>query len=83
MEGPAEDRLAAASTRRGECFLHKGSLLMDKKSKKKTHVLQQRIQALRQQVAGAKKQMDDQAELKTLEQQLAAAETELAKIKDS
>lgn len=56
---------------------------MDKKAKKKTHVLQQRIQALRQQVAGAKKQMDDPAELKSMEQQLAAAEAELAKIKDS
>jgi DNA-binding FrmR family transcriptional regulator len=55
---------------------------MDKKAKKKTHVLQQRIQALRQQVAGAKKQLDDPAELKSLEQQLAAAEAELAKIRD-
>ncbi len=51
---------------------------MDKKSKKKTHVLQQRIQALRQQLAGARKQMDDPAELKLLEQQLATAEAELA-----
>jgi hypothetical protein len=56
---------------------------MDKKLKKKTHVLQQRIQALRQQLAGARKQMDDQGELKSIEQQLASAEAELAKIKDS
>ena len=56
---------------------------MDKKFKKKTHVLQQRIQTLRQQLAGAKKQMDDPSELKSLEQQLAAAEAELTKIKDS
>ena len=56
---------------------------MDKKIKKKTNVLQQRIQALRQQLAGAKKQPDDQSELKSLEQQLAAAEAELAKIKES
>jgi hypothetical protein len=56
---------------------------MDKKVKKKTHVLQQRIQALQQQLAGAKKQPDDQNELKSLEQQLAAAEAELAKIKKS
>jgi DNA-binding FrmR family transcriptional regulator len=54
---------------------------MDKKVKKKTHVLQQRIQTLQQQLAGAKKQMDDPAELKSLEQQLAAAEAELAKVK--
>ena len=56
---------------------------MDKKVKKKTHVLQQRIQALQQQLAGAKKQMDDPREPKGLEQQLAAAESELAKIKET
>lgn len=56
---------------------------MDKKTKKKTHVLQQRIQALQQQLAGARKQMDDPGELKSLEQQLAAAETELSRIKES
>jgi hypothetical protein len=56
---------------------------MDKKIKKKTHTLQQRIQALRQKLAGAKKQMDDPQELKLLEQQLAAAEAELGKIKES
>lgn len=56
---------------------------MDKKVKKKAHVLQQRIQALHQQLAGAKKQMDDSGELKSIQQQLAAAEAELAKIKSS
>jgi DNA-binding FrmR family transcriptional regulator len=55
---------------------------MDKKIKKKAHVLRQRIQTLQQQLAGARKQMDDKDELKSLEQQLAAAETELAKIKE-
>ena len=55
---------------------------MDKKVKKKAHVLQQRIQNLRQQLAGARKQMDDKDELKSLEQQLAAAELELSKIKE-
>jgi DNA-binding FrmR family transcriptional regulator len=59
-----------------------GALFMDKKVKKKTHVLQQRIQTLRQQLAGARKQMDDPAELKSIEQQLAAAEAELAKVKN-
>jgi DNA-binding FrmR family transcriptional regulator len=58
-------------------------ILMDKKVKKKTHVLQQRIQTLRQQLAGAKKQMDDLGELRSIEQQLAAAEAELAKIKEA
>ena len=56
---------------------------MDKKAKKKTHVLQQRIQTLRQQLAGAKKQMDEAGELKSIQRQLAAAEAELAKIKDT
>jgi len=54
---------------------------MDKKIKKKIDTLHQRIQNLRLQIAGAKKQMDDQAELKNLEKQLAAAEAELGKIK--
>jgi hypothetical protein len=55
---------------------------MDKKIKKKTHVLQQRIQSLRQQLAGAKKQLDDPNELKSLERQLAIAEAELSRIKE-
>lgn len=54
---------------------------MDKK--KKIEVLHQRIQNLRRQIAGAKKQLDDTTELKNLEKQLAAAEAELAKIKAS
>jgi hypothetical protein len=56
---------------------------MDKKVKKKSHVLRQRIQSLQQQLAGARKQMDDKDELKSLEQQLAAAEMELSKIKET
>jgi hypothetical protein len=56
---------------------------MDKKVKKKAHVLQQRIQTLQQQLAGAKKQMDDRDELNSLERQLAAAEAELAKLKEA
>jgi len=54
---------------------------MDKKAKKKIHTLQQRIQKLRQQLAGARKQADDPAEFKTLEDQLHAAEAELARLK--
>ena len=53
---------------------------MDKKTKKKAHVLQQRIQTLRRQLAGARKQRDDPDELKSIERQLAAAEAELAKV---
>jgi hypothetical protein len=56
---------------------------MDKKSKKKIDTLNQRIQNLRQKIAGTKKQLDDAAELKNLEKQLSATEAELAKIKDA
>jgi DNA-binding FrmR family transcriptional regulator len=54
---------------------------MDKKKKKKLQALNQRIQKLRGQLAGAKKQMDDPGELKSLEAELATAEAELAKLK--
>ena len=56
---------------------------MDKKAKKKLQTLNQRIQKLRVQLAGARKQMDDPEELKGLEQQLAEAEAEAAKLKAS
>lgn len=56
---------------------------MDKKAKKRLQTLNQRIQKLRGQLAGAKKQMDDPEELKGLEQQLADAEAEAAKLKQS
>ncbi len=56
---------------------------MDKKAQKKIDVLHKRIQNLRQQIAGAKKQMDDPDELRTLEKQLAAAEAEMAKLRSS
>jgi hypothetical protein len=54
---------------------------MDKKSKKRTEVLRTRIGNLQQQLAGARKQMDDPDEVKNLEKQLASAEAELAKLK--
>lgn len=54
---------------------------MDKKIKKKIDVLHQRIATLRQQVAGMRKHNDDPNELRQMEQQLAAAEAELAKLK--
>ncbi len=56
--------------------------IMDKKTKKKIQTLNQRIQKLRGQWAGARQQMDDPGELKGLEDQLAKAEAELAKLKD-
>jgi len=54
---------------------------MDKKTKKKIQTLNQRIQKLRGQLAGARQQMDEPGELKGLEDQLAKAEAELAKLK--
>ena len=54
---------------------------MDKKLKKKMDSLHQRIQRLRQQLEGAKKQRDDSGEAASLAQQITAAETELARLK--
>jgi hypothetical protein len=54
---------------------------MDKKFKKKQDVLRQRLQRLHQQLAGARKQMDDQDEVRRLEQEIATNESELAKLK--
>jgi DNA-binding FrmR family transcriptional regulator len=55
---------------------------MDKKAKKKADVLHQRLAKLRQQLAGAKKQMDDPDEVRRLERDVAAAEGELKKLQD-
>jgi hypothetical protein len=54
---------------------------MDKKAKKKIDALQQRLQRLRQQLAGARKQRDDAGERALLERHIAEAEAELAKLK--
>jgi hypothetical protein len=54
---------------------------MDKKVKKKQDVLRQRLQKLQQQLSGARKQMDDLDEVRRLEQELAATELELQKLK--
>lgn len=56
---------------------------MDKKAKKRMQTLNQRVQKLHQQLAGSRKQMDDPDELAVLEKQLAEAEAELAKMKES
>ena len=54
---------------------------MDKTAKKNIQPLAERIQKLRQQLAGARKQADDPGELQALERQIADAEAELAKLK--
>ena len=55
---------------------------MDKKAKKKTDVLRQRLQKLQQQLAGAKAQPDEPGEAVRLEKEIAAAEAELARLKE-
>lgn len=54
---------------------------MDKKARKRIDQTQQRLQKLRQQLAGAKRQADDPAELAALQRQVAEAEAELAKLR--
>jgi hypothetical protein len=54
---------------------------MDKKAKKKLDVLRHRLQKVQQQLAGARKQMDDVDEVKRLEQEAASIEAELSKLK--
>jgi hypothetical protein len=56
---------------------------MDKKAKKRIDLLNQKLQKLRQQLAGAKKQLDDPADVKRLEAEIAAAEGELRELKKS
>jgi DNA-binding FrmR family transcriptional regulator len=54
---------------------------MDKKAKKRIDLLQQKLQKMRQQLAGAKKQLDEPQEVKRLETEIAATEAELRKLK--
>lgn len=54
---------------------------MDKKAKKRIDLLNQKLQKLRQQLAGAKKQLDDPADVKRLEAEIAVAEAELRELK--
>jgi hypothetical protein len=56
---------------------------MDKKAKKRIDVLQQKLQKLRQQLAGAKKQNDDPTELAQLERNVVETESELAKLREA
>jgi DNA-binding FrmR family transcriptional regulator len=54
---------------------------MDKRAKKKIQSIHQRLQRLRQQLAGVKRLADEPGEVKALEQQIAEAEAQLAKLK--
>lgn len=56
---------------------------MDKKEKKRLDVIHQRLQHLRQQLSGAKKQPDEPGEVERLEADIAALEAEAKKLKAS
>ncbi len=56
---------------------------MDKKAKKRIDLLNQRLQKLRQQLAGAKKQMDEPEDVTRLEREIQEVNAELEKLKQS
>lgn len=56
---------------------------MDTKAKKKIDVLNQRLQKLRGQLAGARKQPDEPDEARRLENEVAQVEAEIKKLKES
>lgn len=56
---------------------------MDKKAKKRIDLLNQRLQKLRQQLAGAKQQVDDPEDAVRLEREIADVSAELEKLKQS
>jgi hypothetical protein len=68
---------------RRECqTVEKLRTTMDKKAKKRIDLLQQKLQKLRQQLAGTKKQLDEPDDVKRLEAEIAAAERELKSLKE-
>ena len=56
---------------------------MDKKAKKRIDLLNQRLQKLRQQLSGARKQMDDPEDVRRLEREVEGVTSELEKLKQS
>jgi hypothetical protein len=56
---------------------------MDTKAKKKVDVLNQRLQKLRQQLAGAKKQQDEPDEVRRLEAEIAQVEGEIKRLREA
>ena len=55
---------------------------MDKKAKKRLDVIHQKLQSLRQQLAGAKRQVGDPDDVKRLEREIAALTAEAEKLKE-
>ena len=56
---------------------------MDKKAKKRLDLVHQKLQQLRQQLAGAKKQPDEPDEIVRLEREIAALNAEAEKLRDA
>ena len=54
---------------------------MDGKAKKRLEIIRQKLPLLKQQLAGAKKQMDDVEEVRKLEQEIAVREAEATKLR--
>jgi len=54
---------------------------MDGRAKKRLEVIKQKLQLLRQKLAGAKRQDDEPGEVRKLEQEIAALEAEMAKLR--
>lgn len=56
---------------------------MDKKTKKRLEVARQRIQKLKQQLAGAKQQEDEPGEVDRLEKEIVATEEEVERLREA
>ena len=57
--------------------------IMDKKAKKRIEVLRQKLTKLQQQLSGAKQQPDDPQDIVRLQQEIAAVEAELTRLRDA
>ena len=56
---------------------------MDKKAKKRLDIIRKRLQKLRLQLSGARKQDDEPGEVKRLEEEIATLEQEAEELKSS
>lgn len=56
---------------------------MDKKAEKRIELLRKKLNDLQPRLAGARKQMDDEGEVRQLEADIAAAKAEIEKLKQS
>ncbi len=54
---------------------------MDGRAKKRLEVIKQKLQLLRQKLAGAKRQNDEPGEVRKLEQEIATLEAEATKLR--